>query len=91
VSGVDKNNADQVVFCGTDVNFQAWSCGITDLVTAFAESNSNKIKPTQQDCEKLQSLIRQFSPKTAILFHSKVINSFLTFLGHPIPPTNDSK
>lgn len=90
-SRVDKSVADEIVFGRTDINFQGWSYGITDLITAIAESNSGKIKPTCQNCEDLQSLIKRFSPKVVILLHGKVLDYFLTFLGHPVPSTNSGK
>ena len=90
-STVDKYFADEIVFGRTDVNFHGWSYGITDLITAVAESNSSKIKPTFADCEVLQSLIKEISPKVAIILHSKVSQKFLNFLGYSIPQTNSGK
>jgi hypothetical protein len=90
-SMVDKSVADEIVFRRTDINFQGWSYGVTDLITTIAESDSRKIKPTQKDCETLQSRIRTFSPKVVILLHSKVVKKFLAFLGCNIPPSNSGK
>jgi hypothetical protein len=88
---VDKSNADEIVFGRTDKNFRGWSYGVTDLITTIAESNSGKIKPTQKDCEALQSLIKRYSPKVAILLHGTVLKKFLGFLGYPIPRVNSGK
>lgn len=91
VSRVDKSVADEIVFGKTDINFRGWSYGITDLITAVAESDSSKIKPTRQDSEDLHALIKKLSPKVAILLHGKVLEHFLTFLGHPVPSANSGK
>lgn len=88
VQRIDKSQADEVVFGGQSINFQGWSYGMTDLITSIAESDSQKIKPTQQDCLRLRDLISKFRPKSVILLHSKVIKAFLSFLGHDIPPAN---
>jgi hypothetical protein len=88
---VDKSNADEIVFGRTDKNFQDWSYGVTDLITTIAESNSGRVKPTQEDCEALQSLIKKLSPKVVILLHGKVLDSFLAFLGCAIPGSNSGK
>jgi hypothetical protein len=90
-SRVDKSIADEIVFGRTDINFQGWSYGVTDFITTIAESDSRKIKPTQKDCESLQSLIKTFSPKVVILLHSKVVKKFLTFLGCKISQANSGK
>ncbi len=90
-SRVDKSVADEIVFGRTNINFHGWSYGITDLITAIAESNSNKIKPTRRDCENLGTLIKKYSPKVAILLHGKVLEHFMTFLGLPVPSTNSGK
>ena len=91
MSRVDKSVADEIVFGTTDINFRGWSYGITDLITAVAESDSRKIKPTRQDCEDLYALIKKLSPKVAILLHGKVLKHFLTFLGHSVPSANSGK
>jgi len=90
-SRVDKSFADEIVFGGTRNNYQKWSYGITDLVTDIAESDSRKIRPTQQDCEILCALIRAATPKVAVLLHGKVREKLLSFLGHPIPQANSGK
>jgi uracil-DNA glycosylase len=90
-SRVDKSNADKIVFGRTDCNFQGWSYGVTDLITAVAESDSSRVKPTQKDCDVLQSQIKRFGPKVAILLHGKVLDSFLPYLGYAAPSANTGK
>lgn len=82
---VDKANADEIIFGSTNKNFQNWAYGVTDLVTNLAESNSSKIKPTHQNCEKLRDTIYNFAPKTVILLHGKVLDKFLSFWSWPEP------
>lgn len=88
---VDMSNADDIIFGSTIKNYRGWSYGITDLVTNIAESNSKKIKPTRQDCQILRDTIYEYSPKTAILLHSKVLKKFLRFLGCSVPASNSGE
>lgn len=88
---IDKASADGEIFGDTSRNFQNWSYGITDLVTNIAESNSSKIKPTHQDCEKLRDTICKFAPKSVILLHGKVLEKFLPFLHHRVPSSNSGQ
>ena len=90
-SRVDKSIADELVFGQKDINFQGWSYGITDLIPSIAESDSRKIKPTRQNSEDLQALIKRFSPKVAILIHGKVVEHLLKFLEYPVPSANSGK
>jgi hypothetical protein len=90
-SPVDKSSADEIIFGSTTHNFHNWSFGITDLVTEIAESDSSQIKPTIRDCEILSGLIQKFAPKVAILLHRKVLEHFLPFVGHALPPTNSGQ
>jgi hypothetical protein len=76
-SRVNKSHADEIVFGGTRKNCQGWSYGITDLIADIAESDSSKIKPTQQDGETLYALIRSTTPKVAVLLHGKVREKLL--------------
>ena len=85
---VDKMYADVIVFGSNDINYTYWSFGITDLITEIAESDSRKIKPTVQDCIRLEKMIGQYEPKTAVLLHGTVVKSFFRYLNRPIPPTN---
>ena len=78
---VDKFIADEIVFGGNAINFKGWDYGITDLITEVAESDSRKIKPTKEDCRRLERDIRKHQPKTTILLHGKVTKTFLPYLG----------
>jgi hypothetical protein len=77
---IDKLVADWLVFRSNSINYRGWSFGITDLITEVAESDSRKIKPTEEDCRRLEREIRQYQPKTAILLHGKVTRIFLPYL-----------
>jgi hypothetical protein len=46
-----------------------------------AESDSRKIEPTEQDCQKLEREITKYKPRAAILLHGKVTKAFLPYLG----------
>lgn len=87
-SKVDKSTADTLIFGGNKYNHRRWEYGITDLVTAVAESDSSKVKPSSEDCMALSELIQEKSPKVVILLHSKVCRYFLSSLDYPIPPAN---
>jgi len=91
LSPVDKSKADQSIFGSTKNNFHSWSYGITDLVTAIAESDSRQIKPGREDCRNLACLIQRLSPKAAILLHGKVLKNFLAFVGQPVPRSNSGR
>ena len=88
LSPVDKSNADGIIFGSTRKNFHGWSYGITDLVTAIAESDSRQIKPGREDCRNLYGLIQRLPPKVAVLLHGKVLKNFLPFVGQPVPRSN---
>lgn len=68
---VDKASADTIVFGGTRVNCQGWSYGITDLVTAVAESDSRRVKPSRADCMCLENAIRRYSPRPITTLKTK--------------------
>lgn len=55
---VDKNIADEVVFRTSEINYNNWSYGITDLITSIAESNSNLIAVNEVDCIRLVNFIK---------------------------------
>ena len=74
---VDMNNADEKVFKSSEINYNGWQYGVTDLVNFLAESNSSQVKPTEEDCKKLLQNIRKYKPKVVILLHSKVIKYFV--------------
>ena len=86
---VDKKKADDLIFGSNESNYNNWEFGITDLVTEVAESDSGAIKPTDLHCERLEKLIKKYSPRVAIILHSKVLNNFLKYLDKPIPKAND--
>ncbi len=85
---IDKWTADDIIFATNDFNYNNWNYGITDLVTQYAESDSNKIKPTIDNCKKLKTDIQSFKPKVVILLHGKVIKNFLGFVKRQIPLSN---
>lgn len=88
---IDKSEADVTVFGSTLINRNNWSYGITDLLPHIAESNSRVIKPSTQDCSRLKSEIVKYRPKTVILLHGKVLDSFLGYLGLDVPGANTGK
>lgn len=88
---VSKINADDIIFGSNTHNYRQWEYGVTDLVTAVAESDSSKVEPSRQNCEELQDLIQKASPKTAILLHGKVRSHFLKFLGQTTPTANSGQ
>lgn len=87
-SRVDKSNADALIFGDNTRNYDAWKYGITDLIPAIAKSDSGKVVATQENCKALANLIREHTPKTVVLLHSKVCKHFLKFLGHPVSASN---
>ena len=78
---VNKEAADKIVFGTTEINRNGWNYGITDLVTAWAESDSTKVEPTDEDCSRLADDIRNYRPRLVVLLHSKVRNKLAAFLG----------
>ncbi len=85
---VDKNYADEVVFGTSEINYCNWSYGITDLITSIAESNSNLISVSEDDCNRLSDLICAFKPRAVILLHQKVVKHFLESLKMDVPKAN---
>lgn len=77
---VDKEEADELVFGSTKLNCNRWQYGITDLLPLVAESDSGKMKPTEIDCRRLVDTIANYSPKTVVLLHSKVVKHICRYL-----------
>lgn len=73
---VDKLSADIEIFGKNEKNHNKWEFGITDLITEIAESDSSKIKPTLKNFEFLINQIELYKPKTVVLLHKKVLDSF---------------
>lgn len=88
VKNIDKSIADTFVFGGTEINYNNWNFGITDLIPEFAESNSKKIKPTEKDCDRLKNDILKYKPKSVVLLHRTVLKKFNEYLGHEVPMAN---
>ena len=88
---VDKLNADDLIFGSTKYNFKNWNYGITDLITEIAESNSSIIKPKISDCIRLENLIKEYTPKSVILIHQKLLKKFIRYLGYQVPESNTGK
>lgn len=88
---IDKLNADEQVFGNTNINFDNWEYGITDLITEIAESDSQKIKPTKDDCKKLKEIISDLNPKIVIILHAKVLKNFMKYLDYDVPPSNSGQ
>lgn len=74
---VSKENADELIFGSTAFNIKQMNFGITDLVTHIANSNSNEVKPTEDDCIRLEKDILNYKPRVAIIIHSKVLKKFV--------------
>lgn len=87
-NSLDKNDADIKVFKGNKYNLNQWNFGITDLIPHIAESKSRKIKPTNEDCEKLKKCIKKNKPKIVIFIHKKVVSSFFRHINIKIPASN---
>ena len=88
---IDKMKADELVFGSSDINFNYWNFGITDLIIEIAESDSSKIKPSISDFKRLKSTIIKYNPKVVILLHSKVVRNFTSNLYMPFPKSNSGK
>lgn len=88
---IDKSNADDLIFGSNRHNYKNWNYGITDLVTDVAESKSSKIKPKKTDLLKLEETIKEYTPKTVVLLHSKVLKKFINHLGYIVPKSNTGK
>lgn len=85
----NKDVADELIFGNTAHNIEHRNFGITDLVIHIANSNSTKVKPTEEDCKLLEKTILECKPKVAIILHSKVLKKFVTgYLGKRKYPSN---
>lgn len=88
---IDKKCADSVVFGTADINKYGWNYGITDLVTTVVESNSNKVRVTNADCQRLIMEISDYCPRTAVLLHSRVRDKLSKYLGiQRVPEQGDA-
>lgn len=89
---VNKDFADELIFGSTDYNYKHYNYGIIDLVNYIAESNSSKIKPTINDCIKLESEIKKYKPKIVVILHNKVLKYFIfRYLNVPFQPSNSGR
>ncbi len=73
---INKSKADERIFGDNNLNYKNWNYGITDLIPYIAESNSSKIKPTDEDLARLVQNIILYKPKTVVLLHGKVLDKF---------------
>jgi len=85
---ISKLVADNIVFGNNKYNFNEWNYGITDLVSAIAESDSSKIKPTFRDSIALIDELKKHKPKMAILLHGKVLSNLCDHLNIATPKAN---
>lgn len=74
---VDMDNADEKVFKSSEINCNGWKYGITDLVPDVVKSCSRFVEPTEEDNNNLKQMIIEYSPKVAVLLHSKVRERFV--------------
>ncbi len=88
---IDKLIADDVVFGSTEINTNKWNYGITNLITEVAESDSRKINPTNQDCIKLDKLIKEIKPLSVVFLHGKVLKNITKYLNINKPNANSGK
>lgn len=71
--------ADDLVFGQTTYNAHNWSYGITDLMRTVVETNSQKVKPTTEDCKAFCDSIRIFKPRVVVLMGGKVYDSIIKY------------
>lgn len=69
---IPKANADEIVFGSTAVNHSGKEFGVVDLVTNVVQTDSRKVRPTQQHVGALLEHIRELDPRYVCIIHSKV-------------------
>lgn len=74
---VNMDVADDRVFGSSEINYNKWEYGVTDLINYLVESDSSKVKPTMEHCKNLEQSIIRYKPKVVVLLHSKVVKSFV--------------
>lgn len=82
---VSRARADEIVFGSNAINCRGWQYGITDLVTAWSESDSSAVAPLRAECERLVREIAELSPRAVVVLHGKVRRSLARFLSKPDP------
>ncbi|WP_185903654.1 uracil-DNA glycosylase family protein [Hathewaya massiliensis] len=73
---VDKLNADEQVFGGTEFNYKNKQFGIIDVVAERVETSSKKVKVSEEHIKSLIGKIIEYKPKTVCIIHSKIKNKF---------------
>jgi len=67
--------ADIQVFRNSSINYKQAIYGITDLVRLL-ETDSRKVKPSQEDVVRVLEIIKEYQPKVLCLMHNKVRKAF---------------
>lgn len=72
---VQKENADEIVFGSSVVNYRSSEFGVIELVHGVVETNSSKVRPTRDQVDFLIERVRKHEPRFVCVLHSKVRNA----------------
>lgn len=72
----DKLKGEELVFHNNKINYQNAIYGITDLVHDVVETNSNKVKVSQHQVERILKITERYKIGKLCLMHSKVTKAF---------------
>lgn len=74
---VPRENADEIVFGSTKVNYREREFGVVDLVPEIVQTDSRKLRPTKQSVDALLQRVRDLDPRIVCIIHSKVRDALL--------------
>ena len=63
---------DELVFGGSQINFNHWVYGVTDLNNEVVETNSHKIKIEQRHIDRIMEILQRNKVSKLCLMHEKV-------------------
>lgn len=73
---LDKTVADEKVFGGTDYNYRSCIYGVVDVVSEVVETNSGKVRVTDEHLKNLIGKIIEYRPRVVCIIHSKIKKGF---------------
>lgn len=79
IAPVSKNNADEIVFGGTTVNYQNKRYGVVDLIPEVVMTHSANVTPQRKHVDALLETIRNTQPRVVCIIHGTVAKAVVRY------------
>ena len=76
LNNIDKLEADEKVFDGSEYNFNHCRYGVVDIVPEKVETDSGKVDIMDEHIKSLIEKIIDYRPRIVCIIHSKIRNKF---------------